>query len=614
MNRKSAQILVVDDDPTQGAALRDLFTRAGYQVTLCSSAVQAATLAQRQEFHALVVDCMLPRMNGVDLVEEIKQVAISPPFVILYSGIFKDKNFAKAALERTGAAAFLTKPLDLTEVLDLVHGHFPEGEVEDVAAAAGPLALYGSRALDDAALIALIATEPTISGVHLPMLYRRLQASRLSGELSMVTATGDLNTISLCAGRIFSVRTPDKDSVFGGLAVSLGFVTSEDVLAATNNPARKMMGQKLIESFSLSPHAIQVVLEEQLALRLSQTIEDAVLTLDWTTRAYAAPEFALNLERFQQLSQDWTSSKLTPESIRSELMTWAEHVLSDRLGEANKAEVLGDLLQDERGDDEVVELLRELLAGNVTIGERQQAATDFRFLETRLMHLLTAYQTQNYFQVLGIGEKAQALEINRAFEELNRHFNPATLPEDCPPRLMVKAAQVFKIIEAAHHTLSDEIERHRYMLLQHNKRAQARLENEPILRAAIHQLQNGLAFEAAQTFQDLLDKRLDFPDLRAYRLWAGLICDRRYNDLTLENIPPEERHSAPYHMARGTNFRVRGDLVKALECYQAALVMDPRLTAARAEVEKTRVEIEQRGGRTLFNDVQTLFSKVRRSG
>jgi tetratricopeptide (TPR) repeat protein len=132
------------------------------------------------------------------------------------------------------------------------------------------------------------------------------------------------------------------------------------------------------------------------------------------------------------------------------------------------------------------------------------------------------------------------------------------------------------------------------------------------------EIQSGQAQPAAQKFQILIDKNLTFRDLRAYRIWAGLSIDRNYNELTLEMIPPEERHSAAFMMAKGMLFKSRGQIKKALEAFRAAQVLDPRLTA-KAELENMVSELERKGGQmALVKEISSLidgwFGKSNRRG
>lgn len=619
MKRNHIRLLIVDDDATQGKALLEVFHRAGYQAVWCNSSAQALTTAGRQEFHGLLVDCLLPKINGVDLVSEIKRKSQQTAKVFMFSGVFKNRKFIKETLNRTGAVAYYTKPLDLAEVLEQV-----DEALADESTADDPplLTLYSSEPLLAEELLTLMQTETTIHSAHLPILYKRLQQSDLCGELTLISGAGDLNTISFFNGQVFSVKTPDKDSYFGGLAVGYGFVSPEEVLEALKNPSTKRLGQKLIESLSLSPHAINVILEEQLALRLSQTVQSGVVSLQWTKRSFAKPEYTLNRDRFNTLLNDWTRSKITPEWIKANFALWGGYLLQGHAHpQIANLGTIDDLFShpDFVDKEDLTYFFRQLLNGNASIGLRGGQAPNFNFLGGRLDQLLEEYKSQNHFQILGVNEKAQTLELNKAMEDLRKHFDPQALPPEAPPAIRVKCAKVFQYIETAHQTLVDDQSRHAYLLLLQNKRAQEVLENEPVFRAAVMELQNGQAKSAGKRFQTLLDKKIEFRDLRAYRIWAGLKADKRFSAMTLDQVPPEERHSAPYLMAKGVFHRHRGQIPKALEAFRTAHILDPRLSIARAELEDLRAELERKGhNRTLLKEVTTvidnLFGKISRRG
>lgn len=617
MKRNRLHILIVDDDAAQGKSLIEAFTRAGYQATWCQSSVQALTQVQRTEFHALLVDCMLPKMNGVDLVEEILKMGIAQPKVFLFSGIFKDKKFIKDSIERTGAIEFFDKPLDLQQVLARVEDALRSEALDDEPPL---LALYHSEMPSASDLVRLIERESPMSSIHLPVIFRLMQKTQLTGEMTLINAVGDMNTISFWEGKIFAVRTPDKESFFGGLAVSFGFVSPDDVMEALKSPSKGLIGQKLIQSFALSPHAIHVIMEEQLALRLSQTLHGGVVSLQWTAKKYATPDFALNPVRYESLATDWVHSKLTLDEIRSQLLLWGTfHLQGDFHGELADEMSINDLLSHEKFKDkrDLAYLFNNMIKGKATIGARGEETRNFAFLEGRLDKLLQDYKEQNYFQILGVGEKAQTNELNKAYAELKEYFDPENLPKDCPPSLLVKCSKVFQQIQEAFNTLSDDIRRNTYVLQQQNRRAQEMLEFEPVFRAAILELQDGQAREAGKKFQSLLDRKLEFRDLKSYRIWAGLKCDRNYKDITLDQVPPEERHSAPYMMARGVYLKTRRQYQKALEAFRSAHVLDPRLTAAKSEVKKLIAEAGKSNKHILSevtSVVENLFGKIGKRG
>ncbi len=618
MKRNRLHILIVDDDASQGKSLVEAFTRAGYQATWCQSSVQALTQVQRTEFHAMLVDCMLPKMNGVDLVEEILQLGISKPKVFLFSGIFKDKKFIKDSCERTGALEFFDKPLDLQQVLARVEDSLRREAMDDEPPL---LSLYQAEPPSGLELTRLLERESPMSSIHLPVIFRLMQRTQLTGEMTLINAVGDMNSIGFWEGKIFFVRTPDKDSFFGGLAVSFGFVSPDDVMEALKNPSKGLIGQKLIQSFALSPHAIHVIMEEQLALRLSQTLQGGVVSLQWAPKKYATPDYALNPVRYENLAADWVHSKLTIDEIRSQLLLWGTFQMqgdfhSDLADDLSINDLLGHKDFDDKKD--LVYLFRNMIRGKATIGARGEETRNFAFLEGRLDKLLQDYKEQNYFQILGVGEKAQTNELNKAFAELKEYFDPDRLPKDCPPSLLVKCSKVFQHIQTAYNTLIDDIRRNTYMLQQQNRRAQEMLETEPVFRAGILELQNSHPKEAAKKFQSLIDRKLEFRDLKSYRIWAGLKCDRNFKEITLDQVPPEERHSAPYMMARGVYYKTRRQYQKALESFRSAHVLDPRMTIAKSELKKLISEIDARGNKDLLSEVtsvvENLFGKIGKRG
>jgi signal transduction histidine kinase len=66
-------ILVVDDQPDALASVERLLTREGHRVLLAESGVEALAILARHEVHCVVVDYLMPRMSGADLVREIRR-------------------------------------------------------------------------------------------------------------------------------------------------------------------------------------------------------------------------------------------------------------------------------------------------------------------------------------------------------------------------------------------------------------------------------------------------------------------------------------------------------------------------------------------------------------
>ncbi len=613
MKREKVKVLIIDDDKTLGKSLFEGFRRAGFATTWCDSSDKALTQAQKEEFHCLLIDCMLPKMNGIDLAIKINDLSLKKPKIFMISGIYRDKAFIKETLEKTSAQAFFCKPLKLEELLTEVEVALAENETAESQI----ISLYGFQKLNDQDLVNLVEQENSISTFHLPALYRQLAKSSLSGQLNLKLAQGHEFQVLLREGKIFNVVAQSGDSFFGQLAVYFGFVSPEAVVEALKNDEGKLIGRRLIESFSLSPHAIQVIMEEQLAMRLSQTLQRGLVALEWRHENFPVPDFAMAPMRLEDLIHDWSTSKLDFDWFTGQLLAWNNYRLAgDYHPEIHQSISIQELLAHPqfKGNEDISYLYDQLSQGFAFLDGKSATNHEFEFLEHRASQLIHAHKTQNHFEILGISENAHLGEISRAFKEQADFFDPSRLPENCPPSAIIKCTQVFQKLEEAFMVLRDEALKLKYLAHLRRQRSQKILENEPIFHSAIGLLQEGKAELAAKRFQLLIDQRLEFSDLRSYRIWAGLKVNRSYSSLTLDMVPPEERHTAPYMMAVGISYKNRGRYRKALDAFKQAQILDPRLTIARKELEQLRDELEKKGShkdllKEISTLIETLFSK-----
>lgn len=115
MTRKS--ILVVDDEVSIRKALSKAFERDGYLVTAVKSVAEALSVSRESTFHMLICDLQLPDGNGLQLVQQLKQVNKD-----LASIIITGHGTVESAIQATreGVFHYVTKPFNIDEVLVLV--------------------------------------------------------------------------------------------------------------------------------------------------------------------------------------------------------------------------------------------------------------------------------------------------------------------------------------------------------------------------------------------------------------------------------------------------------------------------------------------------------------
>lgn len=103
-------ILIVDDDINIGNMLDELLTKEGYQITRAYSGTEALLILSSQTPDLILLDLMLPGLNGKELLPRITGI---PVIVISAKAGVEDK----VELLLGGAADYVTKPFNIDELL-----------------------------------------------------------------------------------------------------------------------------------------------------------------------------------------------------------------------------------------------------------------------------------------------------------------------------------------------------------------------------------------------------------------------------------------------------------------------------------------------------------------
>ncbi|HEY2431500.1 MAG TPA: ATP-binding protein [Vicinamibacterales bacterium] len=105
---RQSRILVVDDDPNIRELLTQELTDAGYQVLSAANGREALTVVRRERPDLVVLDVMMPEMNGFDVAAVLKNdpQTMDIPIVILSIVQDRERGF------RLGIDRYLTKPID----------------------------------------------------------------------------------------------------------------------------------------------------------------------------------------------------------------------------------------------------------------------------------------------------------------------------------------------------------------------------------------------------------------------------------------------------------------------------------------------------------------------
>jgi DNA-binding NtrC family response regulator len=110
----SAKILIVDDEANTLASLSRAFRLAGHEAVVCDNAARALELAQGQPFDLILSDVVMPRRDGLALLEDLRNAGVATP-VVMMSGQAHIEMAVRAT--RLGALDFLEKPLTTEKLL-----------------------------------------------------------------------------------------------------------------------------------------------------------------------------------------------------------------------------------------------------------------------------------------------------------------------------------------------------------------------------------------------------------------------------------------------------------------------------------------------------------------
>ena len=115
--RHKGSILVVDDEDIMREILDALLTREGYHVRMATSGADGIELVKTVPFDAAIVDVMMPGIDGIGTLEEIRKLDDELPVLMITA--FASVESAIAAMKR-GAFDYITKPFKNDEVLLVV--------------------------------------------------------------------------------------------------------------------------------------------------------------------------------------------------------------------------------------------------------------------------------------------------------------------------------------------------------------------------------------------------------------------------------------------------------------------------------------------------------------
>src|SRR6266849_4256600 len=185
-SHNTLRILFADDEKSLQEFMRSELPRLGHEVTVCPDGKAAVKALEKATFDAAILDLRMPGMTGIEVLEQLKQVAPDIEAIVM-TGHASMETAIEAV--RLGAFDYITKPCKLSEIEAVLHKVIEKRDLKHknlalqsrVKAAEGPTVLVGDS--------------PPMAGVH------RLIATVAPTE-STVLILGETGTGKELAARI----------------------------------------------------------------------------------------------------------------------------------------------------------------------------------------------------------------------------------------------------------------------------------------------------------------------------------------------------------------------------------------------------------------------------
>ena len=117
---KRLSILIIDDNEDDRTTLNDILNNKGFRVSEAEDGYKGLELIQHSRFDIILLDVMMPGMDGIKTLEWIKE--ISPDTGVIIISAHSNETLMGRAINK-GAIAYLNKPIEVDRLLKLIEDY-----------------------------------------------------------------------------------------------------------------------------------------------------------------------------------------------------------------------------------------------------------------------------------------------------------------------------------------------------------------------------------------------------------------------------------------------------------------------------------------------------------
>ncbi|MBC85950.1 MAG: hypothetical protein CL677_02135 [Bdellovibrionaceae bacterium] len=623
MDKSKYTILIVEDDVTFLSALSEVFSREGYNVVACKDSKDAISQASFRQIHCAIVDCMLPKSNGVDVIHEIRSMGAEEIPCYLMSGIFRDRAFAADAKNKTNAIDYLFKPFNVDELVDNVTKQLASTDesVDDLHMSTFLTNTMDSSRERTKALDQL----DSLTGFDLPFAISILLDGESTGQLTITSDGGSVYQVNFQDGKIIGVQSEDGVKRTLDLLIAKGHLFEEDLKEIdVSGKAPAELLQYLVDESYISPHMISIIQTEYILGAIKKLVGREKYQVKFNATEAKEITYSLQTSLFVPLIHEMISEGLETQWLQNFYETWFDipMVKGPRFSPTHQV-LYTPILAQVQGIEECLDkkmslnailserpyresdllkavhlmAIQRLISFDPTAGPEEVDLQDMERLIT-LKEQLSNKNAKEIFRFFGAGEMVSVPDVERIYKEVAKVHHPDKLRADTNPEKLELVKEIFTQITTAFDVLTNPEKREEFEKQVRQKDAEKQLKAEAILDDGIKELKRGKVGEAI-ILLEIANEMYQMPMAELYIQWAKL---KQYSDEIapdgimqdakhfFDTFPAEFRKMPEFFLVQGLYHVAKGDNDGAKALFEKALTKDSSFIEARRELSLLKAD------------------------
>jgi ActR/RegA family two-component response regulator len=638
MQKTEINVLIVEDDSSQRDSLAEAIKRKGYRAVPIGKPDEAESIVKIKPIHGLIVDCMLPGRNGVDLVMRLKENLVDNAAIIFVSGIYRDKGYAQEAIRKTEALEFFAKPFNIDAVMKTLEKRLsefidkPKVDLHALLAAPSSSARDRRKALDHV---------EEMRGYDLPFVFCILMDAESSGYLNIADEDNNIYGVTLAKGAITKVDSERTSLMSKKILIQHGFITELDLSELSDKKQTGDLIKNLVSEGLMSPHVPALIRKEQTVNELTKLLIDKKMRINFVPdRKIQEDPTALDMAAFVNDLHDFVL-KIPLDYLKQFYSVWSGHPI--RLGPQyqeqisimalpivqkcqgileffKKESTIEEILaQGKFKEDDLYRALHFLALRRILVFQEIRRVSNLDEHVNRLKSMHAALNRKNpieIFQYFGLSANPRAADVTKFYKEFAKSNHPDTLPQAVSPEVRQLNHELFSTVTSAHDILSNDEKRKMYFDSVKQVEAERQIRAEELMSEAKLAMTRGKYSEALPKLEQA---KLLYPGdmTELHFLWARFKTEGRVktSDLPaieafLKKVSPDNRKTAVFCYVQGLWRRAGGDIKGAWEDFTKALDLDSDMTDARRDRAALKNQVPQSTSAKdiLTGDITNVFN------